>query len=78
MPREDAAQAHTRCPRRQVDRHAITLIGHLLVTGVLLERRLTASMRVGGRVSERRTPRPLGAREIQRKSMSSQPGNEEL
>jgi len=75
MQREDAPQAPTGRPRRRVDRHAITLVGHLLVTGALLERRLSTSMRVGAKLSERRTPRPI--REVQRNSMSSQPGNEE-
>jgi hypothetical protein len=75
MQREVVPQAHTRCPRRRVDHHAITLVGHLLVNGALLERRLSTSMRVGAKLSERRTPRLV--REVQRNSMSSQPGNEE-
>jgi hypothetical protein len=45
MQRQDSAQAHTRRPRRQVDRHAITAFGHLLVIGVWLECQLTNSLR---------------------------------
>jgi hypothetical protein len=77
MQPEGVAPAHARRPRRQVDRHAISLVGHLLVTGALLERRLSTSMRVAGRSSERRAPLPTDAQKIQKNSMSSQPGNEE-
>jgi hypothetical protein len=77
MQREDAAHGPNGRTRRQIDRHAITLVGHLLVTGVWLERRLTTSLRVSGR-PERRTQRPPDPRQIQRNSTSSPTGNEEL
>jgi len=76
MQREDGFPSHTRRPHSQVDRHAIRLFGHLLVCGALLERRLTTSLRVGGRSPARRARRPPTARQIQR-SVSSQSRNEE-
>jgi len=76
MQSEVFAPAHTRRPRRQVDHHAITAFGHVLVIGVWLECQLTNSLRADRRPRGRGMQKLPLVHQIQTTTTPNQTGEE--